>query len=131
MKSTTSFTRLPVSKGMFLLVDKARYYLIVDELEIYFQASGSKTIDVIPLMRYLNEKLDFKGDDIKLAVAAVVEDENSRYYFNSGYRQYTAYEKTLLIEIDGQICTEIIRRKILTEEDLENFLSEIETYPVG
>lgn len=141
MKSLNSFTGLPISKGLLLLVDDSVKEKLEALMLTYIEATkDTKSIDVIPLMRFLYEKMDMKGDDLKIAFCAVcnakpgnfqLKNENEYY----GQINFSAIEKKLfpLFEKGYIIKIKYMSPQELKEEQeaIEKMFNEpIEPYPV-
>lgn len=80
MKSLNSFTGLPISKGLLLLVDDENKAKLEALMLAYIEAvKDTESIDVIPLMRFLYEKMDLKGDDLKITFCAVCDAKPNNF----------------------------------------------------
>lgn len=108
MKSLNSFTDLPISKGLLLLVDTN----VKEELEAlmlgYIEAEKNKKIAIVPLMRYLYEKMNLKGDDLKIAFCATCADKNENYFLDKTYNTY---------QTKAQSCSVVEKKLIPLFED--------------
>lgn len=141
MKSLNSFTDLPISKGLLLLVDNSTKEELEALMLTYIKAEDAKSVDVVPLMRFLYETMDIKGDDLKIAFCAVCsakpdnfqsEIENEYY----GQANFSAIEKKLFPLFERCYITKIKyispRQLKKEEKDMEElFKNPAQLYKVS
>lgn len=137
MKSLNSFTGLPISKGMLLLPTQEQKVVVEKALLEYVEVEGyDKYIDIVPLMRYLNEKLDFKGDDIKIALCAIASENNVKYNLKIIFEgNLNATQKKILPLFDKYFRSHIQVKSEETiqkeKEDTEMLLENVEPFEVS
>lgn len=103
-------------------------------------AKDTESIDVIPLMRFLYEKMDLKGDDLKIAFCAVCDAKPKNFQLkieNEYYGQinFSAIDKKLFPLFEKGYITKIkymSPQKLKAQEEAieELFKDPYEIYPV-
>lgn len=129
MKSLTSFTNLPLTKGLLLLADDKTKIEVESHILKYIEAQGDCEIAIVPLVRYLFEKIDIKGDDLKIVLCAVLYNNKERYRIQYGSRyhmQEGSQEKKLMPLIDDRYVYSIIYTSDEKAEQRKKEIDEID-----
>lgn len=137
MKSLNSFTDLPISKGLLLIVEDKNKKELEKHMLDYIEAEDSTHLEILPMMRFLNEKMDLKGDDLKITFCAVCQSNPERYHIK-GKLEYcfkgNALEKRILPYFDDEFRTTLIYKsdEELAQEkkEMEDMYNNIEIYEI-
>lgn len=144
MKSLNSFTDLPITRGLLLLVKKEDREKIERDMLDYIGAECNEDtlefvpchVDVLPLIRYLFEKNDLDGDDLKAVFCAVCVANSERWKLNRNYEYTTkmsalerkmvpffegSYRGALNYRTDELITADAKRREDEYEEEIPTF----------
>ena len=101
MKGLDSFTALPFTPGYATLVEEKDVEDLEKELLLYLgEVETKKTVGIAPLVRYLNEKMEFEsGDDVKKTLYALIQGNKKRYQMieMQFHEKYTALEKRMML----------------------------------
>lgn len=136
MKSLNSFTDLSMTKGLLLLAGEEIKTEVETHMLVYLkvEAGDNKTVSIAPLMRYLFEKMDIKGDDLKIAFCAVCFNDEDFYRLRATYRHNeSAIEKRLIPKFDeryfGELSYTSKERQEESRKEIEEMFKDNEISP--
>ena len=133
MKGLDSYTALPFTPGYATLVEEKDIENLEKELLLYLgEVETKKTVGIVPLVRYLNEKMAFEsGDDVKKTLYALIQKNKKRYHLIEieSYENYTALEKRMMLseETTQRLETQVYYPKLqyVSDEEVDRVQREI------